>query len=372
MVSTIDQTQIVLKIKTIFGENTLLIDRLTGYEELSSPFEFELELHSSSSTLDLTKLLGTEITVSLESYNAHLQAKDLRYFCGIVGKAQQKKTIATEQGENLTVYQAFIYPKFWLLKLTKDYRIFQNKKTIDIIMAVLKENGVTEIDNLITTCGKTVRDYCVQYGESCFDFVCRLLEEEGIFYFFKHTAQGHKLVLMDDSSSAKPVRAKAISLNANQTDHVPLNTIFQFNLQQQVVTKNFQTVDYNYLTPLTALRPKVSGTGKSGRVYEYPGRFDDLDRGEDLADIRLQALEWPSQLCQGGSTVSQLSVGKKFELADHPRADFNAEYVLYRVSHSVDQNYNPESQMVVYVVIWDGKTPSPSGEHFSILRSYGL
>jgi uncharacterized protein involved in type VI secretion and phage assembly len=108
VVSTIDQSQIVLKIKTILAENTLLIDQLTGHEELSSPFEFELELHSSSSTLDLTKLLGTEITVSLESYNAHLQAKDLRYFCGIVGKAQQKKTITTEQGENLTVYQVFI------------------------------------------------------------------------------------------------------------------------------------------------------------------------------------------------------------------------------------------------------------------------
>ena len=348
MVSTIDQSHLCLKIQTSLGKNTLIIDKLTGYEQLSSPFEFELELHSASSTLDLTKLLGTEVAVSLESYNDHLQPKNLRYFCGIVGRAQQKQTITTEQGENLTIYQAYIYPKFWLLKFTKDYRIFPNKKTIDIIIAVLKENGITEVENLVTTCGQTIREYCVQYGESCFDFVCRLLEEEGIFYFFKHTAQGHKMVLMDDSGSAKPVIGKSISLNANQTDQVSLNTIVQFNLQQQVVTKNFQTVDYNYLTPLTTLQPKVSGTGKSGRVYEYPGRFDKLERGEDLADIRLQALEWPSQLCHGSSTVYQFSAGKKFELADHPRADFNAEYVLYRVSHTIDQNHSPDSNTVVY------------------------
>ncbi|RZI46936.1 type VI secretion system tip protein TssI/VgrG [Candidatus Finniella inopinata] len=337
-----------LKIKTSLGEDTLKIDRLTGYEELSSPFEFELGFHSSSSTLDLASLLGTEVTVSFESYTSLLQAASPRHFCGIVGKVQQKKTISTEQGENITFYEASIYPKFWLLKFTKDYRIFPNKSAIDTILKVLKENGITEVENLVTTCGQTIRDYCVQYGESCFDFVCRLMEEEGIFYFFKHTEEGHIMVLTDDSSSSKPVEEEAISLNANQTDQAALNTILHFNLYHQVTTKDFQTVDYNYLTPLTALQPKVSGVGKSGRVYEYPGRFEKLDQGETLADMRLQALEWSSQLCQGSSTAGAFSAGKKFELSDHPRADFNKEYVLYKVVHTINQGHTPESKSVVY------------------------
>ncbi len=335
----ITQENLVLKIQTALGENTLLVHKLTGNETIFSPFEFVLDLYSSSTSLDFSQLLGTEVVVSLESLDDQESPSQLRYFCGIVGKIEQNQTI-TDDDDDLTSYKAFIYPSLWLLKFTQDCRIFQNKKTIDIITTILNENGVTKVDNLVSSCGQNVREYCVQYDESCFDFISRLMEEEGIFYFFTHSASGHKLVLADDNSSFKPLPKATISLNSNQVGPRYLNTIYQFTMQQQIVVGSFQMVDYNYLTPLTSLQPSVSGTGTGGRVYEYPGRFKTLSVGESLSTLRIQALEWPNQLCHGNSTVYAFSAGQQFTLEDHPRDNFNDDYILYRVSHQIVQNYN--------------------------------
>ena len=332
---TLQQQSASLKIKTILDKDKILIHHLKGYEEISSPFEFQLDLYSSVWDLDLAKLLGTEVVVSFSHYDKTNKPKEMRYFCGIIGKLEQKQTLYTPTTKDLTAYQAYIYPKLWLLKLSRDYRIFQNKKTIDIILEVLKENKVTDLENLVSKSGQTVREYCVQYGESHFDFVSRLMEEEGIFYFFKHTPTGHQLVLADHNSAAKPAQTKPITLNSNQMGVYHPNVIHQFTMQQQIVVKDFQTVDYNYLTPTTRLQPKISGDGKGGRIYEYPGKFEKLNQGENLSNCRIQALEWPGQLCQGSSTVCEFSAGKTFELADHPRKNFNHEYILYRVEHTI-------------------------------------
>lgn len=336
MYPVFEQKNLSLKIKTVLGKDVFLIDKLTGFEQISSLFEFEVNLHSSFSGLDLDKLLGTEVNINLESTDSSVE-KSIRYFCGVIGKIEQNKTFGLVDDIKFTQYKAYIYPKLWLLKFNRDYRIFQNNSAIDIIQMILDENMISEIENHVSQRGKAVREFCVQYGESCFDFICRLMEEEGIFYYFSHSESGHKLILADSNSSIKSVSPQKIPLRGNISGSVFLDTIYQFNLQKQVVPKSYQTVDYNYLTPQTGLQPKVSGKGTGGQIYDFPGKFDKLNLGEDLTNIRIQALEWSSSLCQGESTALQFIPGKKFELEFHPRKDFNCDYTIYRVSHVIDQ-----------------------------------
>ncbi|MBY0462959.1 MAG: type VI secretion system tip protein VgrG, partial [Alphaproteobacteria bacterium] len=326
----LEQSALSLKIKTPLGDDAVILDRLEGFEGLSMPFEFVLQLHSSKQDIDFGSLLGKEIIASLSTQH------NIRYFSGIAGKVEQLQTIGDQQGNFKAYYQIAIYPKFWITKFTGDHRIFQNMSAISIITSVLAENGVIEIDNKVSSCGQGVREFCVQYGESAFDFVSRLMEEEGIFYFFTHSKHGHKMVLADGNESAKPL-PKGIDLSLSQTNQLYLDKIIQFNYQKQIVTKKFKTVDYNYLTPGTQLLPQAPGDGLGGTVYEFPGQFGDMGSGESLANYRIQEQEWAQTLANGKGTVVDFSAGKTFNLQKHPRDDFNQEYMLYRVKHLIYQ-----------------------------------
>jgi len=333
----LNQADLSLKIKTPLGEDGVILDRLEGIEELSKPFEFILQLHSASDDIDFDDLLGKEITATLESINGQ------RHFSGIVGKIEQNQTINNANDNQRAYYQATIYPKFWLTKLTCDHRIFQNMSAIDIIMGLLKENHVTNVQNQVSECGQNPREFCVQYGESVFDFVSRLMEEEGIFYFFTHQADKHTMVLSDGSQAPEPLEQN-IHLALSQPAQFLLNTILQFNYRRQVVAKTFKAVDFNYLTPATHLSPQSPGTGLGGVVYEFPGLFEDMDQGEAITNHRIQELEWAATLAQGTSTVPDFAMGKTFSLTQHPRSDFNQDYVLYRVKHSIYQKSLPEEE----------------------------
>ncbi len=137
---------------------------MKGTESISSPFEFELDLYSPSFDLNLEKLLGTVLTVSLEAEDEQRKPVKLLHFSDIIGKIEQSETLPLNSQEGMTTYKAFIYPKLWLLQFSKVYRIFQKKKTLDIVTQVLKENGITDFDNLVSKCGQTIREYCVQYS----------------------------------------------------------------------------------------------------------------------------------------------------------------------------------------------------------------
>jgi type VI secretion system secreted protein VgrG len=325
------QENINLTLSTPLGKDALILDRLDGVEQISQPFCFSLDMHSLSPTLDLSGLVGSEVKVSFKF------GKGKRYFCGIVGTAEQGWTVRKDNN-NFTHYQAKVYPKFWLLKFTRDYRIFQNKSALDIIKTVLQENGVTEIQDKTAGCGKRVRDYCVQYGESCFDFVCRLMEEEGIFYFFSHTESTHKMILADDSLQAEETVAGGVPYISSLSDNPNFNVIHTLRLQEQVVAKKFAAADFNFETPSTHLYNKVTGEGSGGQIYDYPGLFMKTNEGDTVANHRIQDLEWNKKTLTGISTTPLFSAMFKFSLNNHPRADANKDYVLYQVHHRINQS----------------------------------
>lgn len=329
MLST--QDNIDLKIKTPLGKDALILKRFDGLEQISEPFCFSLEMNSTSATLDLSALVGKEVKITYK------YGKGKRYFCGVVGSAEQGWTVRKGK-HNFTNYQAKVYPKFWMLKFTRDYRIFQNKSAMDIIKTILSENGVTEIEDKTTSCGKRVREYCVQYGESCFDFVCRLMEEEGIFYFFKHTSSNHTMVLMDDSNGAKDVDPSKIEYMSAYSGTLQYNIVHTLRMQEQVVAKKFATADYNFVTPNLHLYNKVTGKGAGGEVYDYPGIFMNKGDGDKIADHRIQHLEWAKITLMGKSTTPAFCPMFAFTLKEHPRKDWNKKFNLYQVHHRIRQD----------------------------------
>lgn len=322
------QNKLDVKVSTPLGGDVLIVDHLSGIECTSTPYCFEIVMHSVNKSIDFESLITKDMTVTLSS------GESKRYFSGIVGHIEQQDTL--EAGDHLYCkYVAKIYPQFWLLKFTQDYHIFQNKQTIDIIKEVLKTGGVTKMEDQTTSCGRNIREYCVQYGESHFDFVCRLMEEEGIFYYFKHTSSGSTLILCDASTSLSPAEGSDLKMVKSTMEHTHVNYIQRLHYNRQVVVKGYATADYNFKTASTKLYNTVTGDGGGGKVYRYPGIFLDSGEGDRVATNRIQELEWYKNMIKGVSTAPGMMPMFTISVSDHPRDNLNRSYALYRVIHNV-------------------------------------
>jgi type VI secretion system secreted protein VgrG len=323
------QDNLKLKVSTPLGPNKLLLRSFRGDEGISRLFQFTLEMVSEDNAIDFHAIVGKPVTVTLNLGNNvehHLN--------GIVGRFVQEET-----NLRLTRYFADIHPWLWLLTKTADCRIFQNKSTPDIIEAIFSDLGFTDFRNdLKNTYDK--REYCVQYNETAFNFVSRLMEEEGIFYYFEHSADKHTLVLGDDADAHKTcpgLESTAVHFRQSLVDHTQDLAITRCLVEEQVVTGSFAHDDFNFETPNMDLKVESQSDTPKYRVYEYPGGFLKKDAGEKRANLRLDSLEQPKKIIRGDSFVRAFVAGHKFELKDHYRPDVNQKYVLQSVSHAATQ-----------------------------------
>jgi len=322
------QAHLSFTVSTPLGQDTLLLWSLHGEERLSSVFHLTLEMRSADANLDPTAIVGQPVTVSLG-----LSDGTTRYLNGVVGRFVQ----AGSEGP-LTTYYAEVYPWLWLLTMTSDCRIFQNQTVPQILETVFTDLGFTAYRNALTATYAT-REYCVQYNESAFAFVSRLMEDEGIFYFFEHTANGHTLVLADDASAFAPCaglpqgQARLASAALVRDDDV----ITTCTLEHQVTPDHYSMDDFNFTTPATDLLVSVGQTTSVRKLYAYPGGFGKTADGDTRASRRLQAYEWPGSVLRGESYGRSFSAGATFQLTNHARADANQTYTLYRVVHRITQ-----------------------------------
>jgi type VI secretion system secreted protein VgrG len=308
------------------GADKFLLRHFQGEERFSEPFHFTLELISQDNAIDFTQIVGKSITLTIS-----LASGDSQYINGIVGRFVQSGGDA-----RFARYQAEVYPWLWLLTMNSDCRIFQNMTAPDIIKKVFSDAGFTDFtDSLTGTYG--TREYCVQYMESHFAFVSRLMEEEGIFYFFTHDSSSHKLVLADDASAYQtcPGLTTATMQKGLTTAE---DIVSSCALEQQVVPGQYKADDYYFVTPSTDLLSTASGSDTSRSIYEYPGIYTTTSDGDTRTSIRLSQLDVPGKSVNGTSYCWAFRPGYKFTLAGHARADMNTEYVLTWVSHSADQN----------------------------------
>lgn len=311
------------------GGTSFLLAEFQGTERLSALFEYNLMLFAESRTVDFSTLMGQSATVSISV------GSEKRTYNGIIGHFEQEGTPFTPLKSVSTTYRAILYPKLWLLTMSGQCRIFQNKSTMDIIKTVLDEAQIP-YSNQVTTCGQDPLDFCVQYDETNFNFISRLMEREGILYFFQQEQDNHKLVLADspDSHQPCPNAATASFHDSSLYDEMMLQVGSCF-IAQRLVPQSNTLNSYNYLTPKTPLKSVATGNSDAGggSITRYRQIYEQQSRGDALAKIQLQAEELPQKMVEGVSTIPFFLAGYKFTLKEHPRDDANIDYVLYEVVH---------------------------------------
>jgi len=314
----------------------MMLEELTGTEELGRPFLYVVTMSSATAKGDLMSLLGSNMTVSIQQSSDGTK----RYFNGYIGAIEY----AGLRGGAAT-YRIELRPWIWLLSHQQDCIIYQNQTPWDIITAVFKNAGFSNYqDNRKNSAGSTALEYCVQYNESAFDFVTRLMEEYGIYYYYTHANGKHTLVFCDDPNSHTSVGA-AIPFGSRYTDlRVQDDYISQWSSELAVVTGTYTYRDYNFTTPKADLTVRsslaASHTFGSYEAYQYPGLYDTTTNGQPLADLRIQDITARRQITFGSSNSRLLYTGCKFTLSGFFEAAENTEYTIIRTTCSVASGEN--------------------------------
>ncbi|MFO1294443.1 MAG: type VI secretion system tip protein TssI/VgrG [Rubrivivax sp.] len=297
---------------------------MSAHEELSRPFELEIEAVSADPDIGADKLLGTPAAVSIE-----VAAGAQRHWHGLVAAFGIDGALGRYHR-----YRIVVRPALWLLTRSADLRIFQGKSVPDIVKQILaKYPGAAAYE---LSGPHAARGYCVQYRESDFDFVSRLLEEEGIFYFFRHGRDKHQLVFADspDVLAAAP-RAERLPYVGQVGATQQRGGIGSWQMQHEIRTGRVTLADYDFEKPATSLRTDAVSSGRGHEhadfeVYDYPGGYIDKAEGKAIAERRLEALSAGFTRYAGLASHPDMTTGCRFKLHNHPRADQNTDYLVLR------------------------------------------
>lgn len=315
-----------IKIDTPLGPDVLLLQGFDGTEAISRLFNFHLDLLSLDSSIAYDDIVGKNVTLTLK-----LDSGEERYFNGFISRFAQGIGDAT-----FTHYRAELVPWLWFLTLTSDCRIFQNMAVPDIIEKIFADLGFTDYRNELHGSFEP-RVYCVQYRETDFNFVSRLMEEEGIFYFFEHEQGKHTLVLANSPNAHRPCPGQEQARYHPNVDAVLEEYVVNhWEVQKEMRPGQYALTDYNFEMPGTSLAANVSGNGEY-EVYDYPGEYAQKARGDALVKIRLEEEETPGIVVRGSGTCRAFASGYRFDLFNHYRDDMNRAYVLTSVAHSAKE-----------------------------------
>ncbi len=306
------------------GEDILLLEGFTGEEHVSEPFEFTLQMLSEEVAIDPKKVLREPLTLTLRLPDG--SDRQIHGFC--------RRFAQHGRDEDLTSYEAVIVPWIWFLSLNRDLKIFQQKTVLEILEEVFGKYEQADFENLCVESYQP-REYCVQYRESDLDFVSRLMEEEGIFYFFRHSKEGHKLVLADDRSAAEACTGQSIFRVETTPDaRDDEDIITSLEREHQVYTTKVTITDYDFVQPSMNLESTAS-EDEYEEIYDYPGKYTKLSDGERYASLRLQEAAAAQEVVRGTGGCRAFRSGYQFDLSEHYRADANQTYFLKSVWHSV-------------------------------------
>jgi type VI secretion system secreted protein VgrG len=324
---------VAVSIISPFSDSVTLVS-FRGEEGISQTFSFQLELSSANSSLDFSQILGKQITISLL-----LPAGQSQYLNGAVTSFSQGAH--SENGS--TAYFARIEPWFALLRMNVNQRIFQNLSVPDIIEQIFTELGLADFKNSLTAT-YSPREYCVQFGETTFDFISRLMESEGIFYFFTHTIGTHTLVLADDSSAFTDLPGiDTIRYNQTGRSWETIDVMTEGKVEQNLVPVKVSADDFNFLIPSTDLFSVSQGSGGGAfssalSLYRYPGLFTAKNDGEKSTGTHLSSCETEQLQLRGRSMCRAFHSGCKFALTGHVRTDANTKYILRSVTHHLEND----------------------------------
>ena len=318
-----------MQVTTPLGADVLLLEAISGYESVSEPYELTLDLLSPKSDVEADQLLRKAVTIRLDT-----QDGGKRYFHGLIRRFSQG---GRGRGNELTSYRAEVVPALWFLNLVTDCRVFQKMTGPQIVQQILTDSGVTFKSSLSGTYAK--REYCVQYRETNFSFISRLLEDEGIFYFFEHTESGHTMVLADTPSAVKSCPAESIRVSFAESATVELGDVIDsFEVENLVRPSKVTVVDYNDQVTKrlegSSVAAKLKDAEKNLTLYDYPGKFDAKDGGDRVAKLRLEAEEATACLVTGTTNSRGFVSGHSIDVTEHYRSSLNGSYLILSLTTS--------------------------------------
>jgi len=334
-----------IQLTTPLDDDVLLLSLMSGTERLNQPFQFELSLLSEQGDVDADEILGEPIVVEFPLASGG----GTRYFHGLVSDFSQ-----LSYGERHHEYRATVRPWFWFLSRIADCRVFQDKTVKEIFEAVVKEHNFTDFRFEIGS-GYKKHAYCVQYRETTFNFLSRLLEQEGIYYFFEHTEQKHTMVLRDDSSGATtvtgydtvPYYPPTTTDSRRVRDHLT-----SWTFAKAVRPGKYATTDFDLRKPSTSLLKskeiKRDHSLSDGEIFDYPADLPamkdtdasalDASVAAVIPGLRLEELQVAHMVAQGHGNALGLAPGRQFKLTDYPRTDLNISYLVIGATYSLASN----------------------------------
>ncbi len=299
------------------------LDTMEAVEELGRPFLITLDVSSETPQGDTHAVLGGSATLELKH-----PTKPTRYFNGVIARISYRGLTGGAYR-----YRLELRPWLWLLSHQQDCRIFSAKSPWTIITGLFRDAGFTDFaDKRQNASGDTVVDYCVQYRETTFDFVTRLLEQYGLYYFVVHKDGSHVITFADDPNSHVSVGA-AIPYRYDRTEWgTAIDHVWDWSSEAYIQPGAYTLREYNFTTPKADLTAKslISGEHTYGteEVYDYPGLYETADDGKTVARVRMQDVETRRQSFGGTSNTRLIGAGDKFTLSDHPDTSTNQEYLV--------------------------------------------
>lgn len=312
------------------AEGSFVVVGFTATETVNAPFEIVIDLASEDPNIDLHALMDRDACLGI--FDKYSQP---RFLHGIVTEVEKGQS-----GIRRTFYSVVLRPSIHRLAHTSDSRIWQDKNIPDLVREVLEEHHIVNVEWRL---GATyaVREYATQYRETAFDFIMRVLAEEGIFYFFEHSEAGHKLVITD-APLATPVleHAEHITCNTNTGGQSRGNWISQFSQRERLRSSAYQMGDYTFKNPsarMAAMRSQQENNGLQGEypLYDFPGRYKEPDQiGDAFTKHRIESVRVDATTGHGVTNNVHLSAGYHFTITDHEDDKANASQFILSVTHT--------------------------------------
>jgi type VI secretion system secreted protein VgrG len=334
MAQKLSQDTRIVQLTTPLGKDELVLVRLDGTEGLSELFEYRVEALSEKADINFDQAIGKQCCVKVKQFNKE------REFNGILVEAQWLGV-----HNDFYLYRLVLRPWLWLLSQKADCRIFQEKKVPEILKEVFGDASLGKFEVKVSDEGPK-RDYCVQYRETDLNFVSRLMEKEGFYYFFKHEGGDHTLVVVDSPNAHQPCKGLAtvpfLPPGGSYVRKEP--RIYDWTSRRRHCTGKVELNDYDYENPNTSLMADANASESYSNskleVYDYPGNYNDRSAGARYAKIQLESEQALDHRRHGKGEAVSLFPGGTTKLEGHPSTEQNKEYLVVRCSHSfVAENY---------------------------------
>ncbi|MDR1075908.1 MAG: type VI secretion system tip protein VgrG [Xanthomonadaceae bacterium] len=339
----LNQDERLIRVRTVLDPDPFVVHRFQGSEAVSAPFAFSIQLLAVDAHLELKKIVGQPLLLTMQTDHG------ARHFHGYV-----KEFARTGTDGGLVVYQADIAPWFAFLQYASNCRIFQDLTVLEIVEEVFA--GYADIAKYrydLSVDRYPKLDYCVQYNESDFAFVSRLLEDVGIYYVFEHELDGHTMVLADDSTVSAPIDGSSRVRFLLDQGASAEGGIDEWNTRRRVASSIQALKSFDFKQPTNALaasRPLDIPLGALPALesYRYDGaaRYFDSAIGEALASLRAEEVAWQTKLFEGAGDHRGLQTGRYFVLHnhfDHMEADEDErKFFVVDVRHDARNNFRPD------------------------------